>query len=174
MPTHTDRAPLTIRNGVIDIGVDRTRFEADHAAGLLRNYLLLLRRTRDQRHTASITLRRDDVEVIAQYLDTTPEAVLDRLADLMGSTRTQRAAMLTLFATGAMLVAATGSAAAESPRPLVHKIVSGPSAATVAETSGCITPRRPGWQGGWGGWVVGVGSVMFVPGAPATPSAPSV
>ena len=80
MPTDPARAPLTIHHGLIDIGVDQTRFAADHVDGLLRSYLLLLRRARDQRRAASITLRRDDIEVIASYLDTTAEIVLGRPA----------------------------------------------------------------------------------------------
>ena len=122
-----------IRDGVIDIGVNRTRFNSEHDDGLLRSYLLILRRARDQRRAASITLRRDDIEVIAKYVDASPEEVLGRLADLMGSTRTQRAAMLTVFATGAMLIAATGSVAAGSPPSAVPEFVKGhaPSAIEV-------------------------------------------
>jgi hypothetical protein len=107
---------VSICDDVIDIGVESTRFRTGDDDGLLRSYLVMVRRVRDQRRTATITLRREDIEAIAEHLGTTAEAVLGRMADLMGSTRTQRAAMLTLFATGAMLIAATGSVAAGSPR----------------------------------------------------------
>lgn len=107
---------MSIRPGVIDIGVDSARFVPGDVDSLLRNYLMMVRRTRHQRRAVSITLRRDDVDVIADHVGQTAAAVLERMADLMGSTRTQRAAMLTLFATGAMLIAVSGSAAAEAPR----------------------------------------------------------
>ena len=137
---------------VIDIGVDSTYFAPGDPDALLRSYLLMVRRTRDQRRAVSITLRREDIEVIAEHLDQTAERVLDRLADLMGSTRAQRAAMLALLATGAMLIAVAGSAAADAPRSAldpspgvtrpvvldvggVHQAVWAGSAALTSETS---------------------------------------
>lgn len=106
---------MSISAGVIDIGVDSTRFTPGDPDALLRSYLMMVRRTRNQQRAVSITLRRDDIEVIAEYLEQAATAVLERLADLMGSTRTQRAAMLTLFTAGAMLIAVTGSVAIEAP-----------------------------------------------------------
>jgi len=131
IPPAPNRVPLTIRDGVIDIGANRTRFTSEPGDGLLRSYLVLLRRTRDQKHAATITLRRDDIEVIAQYVDSTAEVVIGRLADLMGSTRTQRTAMLTMFATGAMLIASTGPVAADSRHSPVPEFVSGPAPAVI-------------------------------------------
>lgn len=110
---------MLISPGVIDIGIDSARFVPGDVDALLRSYLMMVRRTRHQRRAVTITLRRDDIEVIASHAGETAAAVLERLADLMGSTRTQRAAMLTLFATGAMLIAVSGSAAAQAQRSTV-------------------------------------------------------
>jgi hypothetical protein len=81
---------------------------------LLRRYLRLIRRARNQQRHRTIALRRADVEALAQHLGWTDDAVLTRLAELMGTTRRQRARMLALLATGASLITVAGPTVANA------------------------------------------------------------
>ena len=71
---------------------------------ILRAYLKLIRRARGEWRRRSLSLRRVDVEALAEYLEWTEDQVISHLADLMGVTSRQRAAMLGMLATGASLV----------------------------------------------------------------------
>ncbi len=109
------RTPVAIDDGLLRAGTQTVSFDCEQPETLLRNYLRLIRRTRSQQRVPEISLRREDVEALADYLGVTAESVLHRLATLMGSSRTQRTTMLAAFASGALLIALAGSAAATSP-----------------------------------------------------------
>ena len=79
---------------------------------MLEAYLLLVRKVRRQGSDATITLRRDDVDVIAAHVGLPSETVIDRLGEMMGATRAQRIAMASLFASGALVIGLVGTAAA--------------------------------------------------------------
>lgn len=121
------RKPVAIDDGIIRAGTQSAAFDSEMPETLFRNYLRLVRRARSQQRSPEISLRREDVEAIAEYLDITTEQVLNRLATLMGSTRTQRTSVLAAFASGALLIGLAGSASAtpttasserpESPAP---------------------------------------------------------
>ncbi len=80
---------------------------------LLHNYLVLVRRMRDQQREPSITLRNADIDALSEHLGASPEAVLGDLLDRMGATRAQRKALFAMFAVGALSIVATGSVALE-------------------------------------------------------------
>lgn len=103
-----DRSTRTLSAGGVAAHFDET--DPDE---LLRTYLRLVRRLRDQHDVETITLRRDDVEDLARFLGRPPESVLHRLCDLMGSTRSQRRMVVGMCLAGAMVVTvAVPSAAA--------------------------------------------------------------
>ncbi|HRE02243.1 MAG TPA: hypothetical protein PLV68_13150, partial [Ilumatobacteraceae bacterium] len=106
------RAVVAVRPGALVVGGAVQPFVAGDATSMLRNYLTLVRSMRNQKRAAEIDLRRDDIQVLAAATGQAPEAVLDRLATLMGATRTQRTALLAVFATGALVLTLATSAAA--------------------------------------------------------------
>lgn len=109
------RLPVAITGGVISAGGLTATFVATNGNSLLTAYLRLIRSMRRQKKAPMIVLRRDDIEVIAEYLDEPGETIVDRLTALMGATLTQRTAMATMFATGAIVIGLAGSTAARSP-----------------------------------------------------------
>lgn len=109
------RLPVAITGGVISAGGVTATFVATNSTSLLTAYLRLIRAMRRQKKAPMIVLRRDDIDVIADYLDESGEVVLDRLTALMGVTLTQRTAMATMFATGAIVIGLAGSSAARAP-----------------------------------------------------------
>ena len=107
------RRPIVISDSLLSAGRVSAPVDADDPEGLLREYLRLIRRVRNQQRDRSVALRRADIEALAVHLDWSEERVLGQLADLMGSTRRQRATMLAVLATGAALITiATPTAAA--------------------------------------------------------------
>ena len=84
-------------DGVIRSGPAERRFCPGDETALLTAYLALVRSMRRERD-ATIVLRRDDIEVLAAHLRQPGSVVLDRLLSIMGSGRTQRSAVLALFA----------------------------------------------------------------------------
>lgn len=109
-----DPAARTVSAGGVAAHFDET--DPDE---LLRTYLRLVRRLRDQHDVETISLRRDDVEDLARFLGRPTESVLHRLCDLMGSTRTQRRMVVGMCLAGAMVVTvAVPSAAALRGAPL--------------------------------------------------------
>lgn len=109
------RRPVRIGHQFVSVGGRSVSFDPLDATDLLEAYLRLVRRARRQRTAPDVTLRRDDIEVLASHLASTPEVVIDRLGSLMGATRAQRLAMASLFASGAMVVGLVSTAAAEAP-----------------------------------------------------------
>ncbi|MCU1393993.1 MAG: hypothetical protein JWM34_2421 [Ilumatobacteraceae bacterium] len=109
------RLPVSINAGVISAGGVDASFAAKNATSLLTAYLRLIRTMRRQKKAPMIALRREDIEVLAEYLDESGETIVDRLTALMGATLTQRTAMATMFATGAIIIGLAGSTAARAP-----------------------------------------------------------
>ena len=106
LPPH--RRPVVIADSKLRAGSASTRVTGDGPEALLRQYLRLIRRVRNQQRDRSVALRRADIATLADHLGWTDDEVLARLADLMGATRRQRAAMLAILATGASLITIAG------------------------------------------------------------------
>ena len=96
-----NRLPVSIASGVISAGGVRASFVATNATSLLTAYLRLIRSMRRQKKAPMIALRREDIEVLAEYLHEPGETIVDRLTALMGATLTQRTALaMTCWTTG--------------------------------------------------------------------------
>ena len=106
------RLPVVVGHGVLSAGGVRTSFTPADSTSLLTAYLRLIRQLRHQKKAPTVDLRRDDIEALAAHLLETGETVVERLAALMGATRTQRTAMATLFASGAIVIGLSTSATA--------------------------------------------------------------
>lgn len=87
------------------VGGQRVAFDRDDSTVVLSAYLRLIRAIRDKRKAPTVALRRGDIEYLAAYLGLDGVEVLDRLASLMGATVAQRAAIGSLFAAGATVIA---------------------------------------------------------------------
>ena len=103
------RTALIITPGQLLSGSIRVPYCDGDDESLLRSYLVFVREMRGQRHAWSVTLRSADIATIADHLDTSDDAVLGRLLDLMGVTRAQRKLLLAMLAAGALTIVATGS-----------------------------------------------------------------
>ena len=107
-----NRRPIVIADTHLRAGGATTPVRADQPEALLREYLRLVRRVRNQQRDRSVALRRADIDALADHLGWSDEQVLARLADLMGVTRRQRATMLAVLATGAALITVSSPFAA--------------------------------------------------------------
>ncbi len=108
-----DRLPLEIDSrGVLSTGGSAISFDPDDIESLLTNYLRLVRSLRGQDRPNAIELRRNDVEVLALYLELPGELVVERLAALMGATQLQRRVLAGMFIAGAMVIGLSAAAAA--------------------------------------------------------------
>lgn len=139
-PTPHTRRPIVISDDRLVAGARTAPIENDDPHVLLRQYLRLIRRARNRPGGRSIALRRADIDTIAAHLGWSPDQVLAHLADLMGATGRQRAAMLTVLATGASLITVVGPAsvaADEAPdeMPIVVLHESPSVTATPARTA---------------------------------------
>ncbi|MEZ5248348.1 MAG: hypothetical protein R2713_03735 [Ilumatobacteraceae bacterium] len=67
---------------------------------------------RGQERSQAIELRRNDVDVLALYLEQPGELVVERLATLMGATQLQRRVLAGMFVAGAMVIGLSAAAAA--------------------------------------------------------------
>lgn len=111
------RLPIAVEFGRISAGGVSAPFEPLSSTSLLEAYLRLVRSLRRQKSSPTVELRRDDIEVLAAYLQEKGEVVVERLGALMGATRSQRTAMAGLFATGAVVIGLVGTAAAGGTSP---------------------------------------------------------
>ena len=129
-----DRLPLEIDpRGVVSTGGSAISFEPDDVDSLLTNYLRLVRSLRGQEKPQAIQLRRNDVEVLALYLELPGEVVVERLAGLMGATQLQRRVLAGMFVAGAMVIGLSAAAAANL-QAAEHGSTDGPAKAPAAET----------------------------------------
>lgn len=106
------RLPVVISANRVSAGGVHEEFNGSDPDALLAAYLTLVRTLRRQRRAPVVDLRRDDVEVLAGFLQQPRETVVHRLATLMHATQTKRTAMVGVLATGAVVVGLVGTAAA--------------------------------------------------------------
>lgn len=99
-----NRPPLVIEQGSITAGRHTAAVDGDCDHEIVRSYLRLIRRARGEWRHRTIAVRRADVAILAEHLGWSEQQVLGELADLVGSSRRQRAAMFALLATGASLI----------------------------------------------------------------------
>ncbi len=106
------RLPVVISANRVSAGGVHEDYDNSDPDALLAAYLTLVRTLRRQRRAPVVDLRRDDVEVLAGFLQQPHESVVHRLATLMHATQTKRTAMVGVLATGAVVVGLVGTAAA--------------------------------------------------------------
>ena len=106
------RLAVVVGTGIVSAGGVSTAFVPHDSTALLEAYLNLVRSMRRQMKAPAVDLRRDDIEVLAGYLQQPGETIVERLAALMGASRTQRTAMIGLFASGAVVIGLVGTAMA--------------------------------------------------------------
>ncbi len=113
MPAATafERTPLVVTAGSLNAGQAHSTFYVDDRDSLLHSYLVLIRKLRGQQRQSSITLRGEDISVLAEHLGASEERILEDLLERMGATRAQRTALPALFAAGVLTFVATGSVA---------------------------------------------------------------
>ena len=110
------RFPVEIAAGRLSGAGVSVEFSPGDPTSVLIAYLRLIRRIRNKKKAPAIAVRRDDILVIARYLDIDGAAVVERLSTLMNVTPAQRNTMAMLFATGAIVIglAAGGYASADA------------------------------------------------------------
>ncbi|MEN9644107.1 MAG: hypothetical protein RL238_776 [Actinomycetota bacterium] len=106
------RLPVVISANRVSAGGVHEEYDSSDPDGLLAAYLSLVRTLRRQRRSPVVDLRRDDVEVLAGFLQEPHDTVVHRLATLMHATQSKRTAMVGVLATGAVVVGLVGTAAA--------------------------------------------------------------
>ena len=132
-------------DGVIRSGPAERHFLPGDEVALLTAYLELVRSMRRQ-NDSTIVLRRDDIDVLAEHVRQPGSVVVERLLAVMGTSRTQRSAVLALFATGAMVIGLASSAAAGGTDDTTPAVTRGtvesvaPGHAAVALTTDPIDP----------------------------------
>ncbi len=98
--------------GVLMIGRSKAEHDPDDPESLLTAYLSLVRKVRHQQREAAIVLRRDDITALSDLLGPSENEIIEQLGSLMGATRSQRRAMVKLFAAGALVIGVGGLTAA--------------------------------------------------------------
>lgn len=106
------RLPVVISTNRVSAGGVHEEYDSNDPDALLAAYLTLVRTLRRQRRTPVVDLRRDDVEVLAGFLQEPHDSVVNRLATLMHATQSKRTAMVGILATGAVVLGLVGTAAA--------------------------------------------------------------
>lgn len=116
------RLPVMVSAGRVSAGGVYQEVEGSDSDSVLSAYLTLVRTLRRQKNAPVVDLRRDDIAVLAGFLNETQETVVHRLATLMHATQVKRTAMVSVLATGAAVVGLVGSAmaldAGESSTPV--------------------------------------------------------
>jgi hypothetical protein len=103
-----ERNPIRIDHRSISSDGVEVGFDPADDQSLLRAYLELVRRMRDGRRPIEATLRRHDIELLAEHLHVDTSEVIERLGTLMGAPRPQRSSMLGLFGNGAVVIGFAG------------------------------------------------------------------
>jgi hypothetical protein len=86
--------------------------EGEAPEAVLTAYLTLVRTLRRQKKSPVVDLRHDDVEVLAGYLQQPQATVVHQLATLMNATQAKRTALISVLATGAIVLGLVGTAVA--------------------------------------------------------------
>jgi hypothetical protein len=106
------RLPVVVSANRVSAGGVHEEFDASQPDAMLAAYLALVRSLRRQHRSPVVDLRRDDIEVLAGFLQVPHETVVHNLATLMHATQTRRTAMVGVLATGAVVVGLVGTVAA--------------------------------------------------------------
>ena len=96
------RTPLEVDldEGVVAAAAVTRRFDPDDRTALLVAYLELIRELRGEPHALTLSLRRDDIEILATSLSLDGPIVVERLGALMGSTALQQRVAAAAFTLG--------------------------------------------------------------------------
>jgi len=135
LPLRIETAGSSTTGGVISTSGISAEFDPRSRDSLLTSYLFLVRQLRAQEREPIIDLRREDVEVIAEYLHEPGPTVLERLSTLMGATQLQRRAMAGMFIAGAIVIGLAGSGVAAFTDNFPGSGGSGATADTAATVS---------------------------------------
>ena len=106
------RLAVVVSANRVSAGGVHEEFDASKPDAMLAAYLALVRSLRRQKRAPVVDLRRDDIEVLAGFLQVPRETVVHRLATLMHASQTKRTAMVGVLATGAVVVGLVGTVAA--------------------------------------------------------------
>ena len=106
------RLPVMVSAGRVIAGGVYQEVEGTDSDSVLSAYLTLVRTLRRQKNAPVVDLRRDDIAVLAGFLNESQESVVHRLATLMHATQVKRTAMVSVLAAGAAVVGLVGSAMA--------------------------------------------------------------
>jgi hypothetical protein len=99
------RVPLEIfPTGILVANGVEVEFDPMDPMALLESYLQLVRQLRDQLDRKVIEVRREDVEILGDHLDTAGSWVVTQLAQLMGANERERRAMAAMFIAGASVI----------------------------------------------------------------------
>ena len=152
-----NRLAVAVTTGIISAGGVSTAFTPNDSTSLLEAYLKLVRSLRRQKKAPAVDLRRDDIEVLAGFLHEPGETIVERLAALMGASRSQRTAMAGLFASGAVVIGLVGTAMAAGGGVTNHSsLVRGPlhdlAGVSLAGEHSTIDTDGSDVGGGGGSW----------------------
>lgn len=107
---------------------------------MLTAYLRLIRRLRNAERDPVVGLRRDDIVVLADVLETPGADITDRLGALMGATRVQRRLMVGLFVAGAVVVGVAVTAVAATTGDTVTTPADEPAPSPTAPVAEAVDP----------------------------------
>lgn len=130
------RLPVVITAGRVSAGGVHLDYEETSEEALIQAYMALVRQLRRQKRTPIVDLRRDDLDVLSEYMQQPRESVVHRIANLMNATQRKRTAMVGALSTGVAIVGLVGTAAAVDG-PASEGVPVGPS------TTGSTTTLVP-------------------------------
>lgn len=128
------RLPILVTEHEVSAGGVHQSYAGGEPDALLVAYLHVVRTLRRQRHTPVVDLRRDDLEILAEYLREPRESVLHRLATLMNATQRKRVAMTGVLASGAAVIGLVGVVAAVDGGPTPTSEISTPTTAAISSS----------------------------------------
>jgi hypothetical protein len=106
------RLPVVVSASRVSAGGVDEAVEGEAPEAVLTAYLTLVRTLRRQKKSPVVDLRHDDVEVLAGYLQQPQATVVHQLATLMNATQAKRTALISVLATGAIVLGLVGTAVA--------------------------------------------------------------
>ena len=106
------RRPVAVDAGVVSAAGRSEAVEGEGLHAVLAAYLRLVRALRGVLANAVVELRRDDIDSLAVALQTSPDSVLEHLAEMLGAHRDERAGVLGLYRNGATVIGIVGTAVA--------------------------------------------------------------
>ncbi|MEY4339561.1 MAG: hypothetical protein RLZ14_1411 [Actinomycetota bacterium] len=128
------RLPVMVTSQRVSAGGVHQEVEGSDPDSVLSAYLTLVRTLRRQKKAPVVDLRRDDIAVLAGFLNESHETVVHRLATLMQATQAKRTAMVGVLTTGAAVVGLVGSAMALESSDAATPISTDPVTIEVSTT----------------------------------------